>query len=145
VPNGCDDATSSACWPSALAAHRWPVYSRPVAAATARATSATGTAAPTAPGATATAIRATASNTRAAATPGAGGKLPSPAPSVPDAYLTPPPSFKSVPAIPGRGAKIAVAKASQQPPPTPRAQNAWWQKLEKGLGSTMNSNLILLP
>jgi len=121
-------------------------------AATARATSAVGTAATTTPGAaatavraTATATRATASATRAAATPGAGGKLPSPAPGVPDAYLTPPPSFKSVATVPGRGAKIAVTKASQQSPPTPRDQNAWWQELEKRLGSTMDFTLVPLP
>jgi putative aldouronate transport system substrate-binding protein len=91
------------------------------------------------------AIGATASATRAAATPGTSGKLPSPAPGVPDAYLTPPPPFRSVAEIPGRGATIAITKASQQPPPTPRAQNAWWQELEKRLGSTMNFTLVPLP
>lgn len=109
----------------------------------AAATAARGAGATPATTTAATATRATGSPV-ASATP-AGGKRPSPAPNVPDAYLTPPPPFKSVAAIPGRGSKIAITKASQMPPPIPRDQNSWWQELEKRIGATLDFNLIPLP
>lgn len=144
-------ATTPATVPTTSATTGATVAPTTASVATARATSVAGNATASTSGAatavrnTATATRATASATHAAATPVAGGKLPSPAPGVPDAYLTPPPPFKSVAAIPGRGMKIAITKASQQPPPIPRAQNTWWQELEKRLGSTMDFNLVPLP
>ena len=61
--------------------------------------------------------------TASAARPTVGGKLPSPAPNVPDAYLTPPPPFTSVTAVPGRGGKVSITKASQRPPAVPHDQN----------------------
>lgn len=118
-----------------------------VAATTAATSGATATRAtsvtPTAAAAT-TATRATGSPS-AAATPATGGKLPSPAPNVPDAYLTPPPSFKSVTTVPGKGTKISITKASQMPPPIARDQNAWWQEIEKRMGATLDFTLVPLP
>jgi len=73
------------------------------------------------------------------------GKLPSPAPNVPDTYLTPPPIYRSVMAVPGRGSKISITKASQQPPTVPHDQNQWWQELEKRLGATLDITLVPLP
>jgi hypothetical protein len=73
------------------------------------------------------------------------GKLPSPAPNVPDAYLTPPAPFKSVAAVPGRGSKISITKASQRPPTVPHDQNQCWQELDKRLGSTLDFTLVPLP
>jgi putative aldouronate transport system substrate-binding protein len=96
----------------------------------------------TAPSAVATAANSAASGT---ARPAAGGKLPSPAPNVPDAYLTPPPPFKSVAAVPGRGGKVSITKASQRPPAVPHDQNQWWQELEKRLGATVDFTLVPLP
>ena len=73
------------------------------------------------------------------------GTLPSPAPNVPDAYLTPPAPFKSVAAVPGRGGKISITKASQRPPVVPHDQNQWWQELEKRMGATLDFTLVPLP
>jgi len=73
------------------------------------------------------------------------GKLPSPAPNVPDAYLTPPAPFKSVAGMPGKGGKVSITKASQRPPAVPHDQNQWWQELEKRLGATVDFTLVPLP
>jgi len=73
------------------------------------------------------------------------GKLPSPAPGVPDAYTSAPPLFRAVAMIPGRGGKISIVKASQQAPPPPRDQNVWWQELEKRLGTQIDFTLVPLP
>lgn len=112
--------------------------------ATATATSApTGVAPTTAP----TAPRATtaASAANPTARPITGGRLPSPAPNVPDAYLTPPAPFTSVAAVPGKGGKIAITKASQRPPAVPHDQNQWWQELERRTGAKLEITLVPLP
>jgi putative aldouronate transport system substrate-binding protein len=95
--------------------------------------------------ATAPAANSTATIASAVARPAVGGKLPSPAPNVPDAYLTPPPPFVSVAAVPGRGGKVSITKASQRPPAVPHDQNQWWQELEKRLGVTVDFTLVPLP
>lgn len=100
------------------------------------ATAAVGAAAATSPVATPSAIRGT---------PTSGGKLPAPAPNVPDAYAIPPAAFRSVATVPGRGGKISVTKASQLPPPTAHDRNSWWQELERRLGTTVDFTLIPLP
>jgi len=74
-----------------------------------------------------------------------GGKLPSPAPNVPDAYITPPAPFKSVTVVPAKGSKISITKASQRPPAVPHDQNQWWQELEKRMGATLDFTLVPLP
>jgi hypothetical protein len=73
------------------------------------------------------------------------GNLPSPAPNVPDAYLAPPPPFRSVATVPGKGGKISITKASQRPPAVPHDQNQWWQELEKRAGATLDFTLVPLP
>jgi putative aldouronate transport system substrate-binding protein len=74
-----------------------------------------------------------------------GGKLPSPAPNVPDAYLTPPAPFKTVAVVPGRGGKVTITKASQRPPAVAHDQNQWWQELDKRVGATLDITLVPLP
>ncbi len=73
------------------------------------------------------------------------GTLLSPAPNVPDAYLTLPPPFQSVAAVPGTGGKVSITKASQRPPVVPHDQNLWWQELEKRLGVAVDFTLVPLP
>lgn len=81
----------------------------------------------------------------APARPAASGILPSPAPNVPNAYLTPPPPVQSVAAVPGKGGKVSITKASQRPPAVPHDQNQWWQELEKRLGVAVDFTLVPLP
>jgi len=64
------------------------------------------------------------------------GKIPSPAPGVPDAYTKAPPPFKSYNGVPGRGGKVTAFTIAYQTPPPPRDQNQYWQELEKRLGVT---------
>jgi hypothetical protein len=59
--------------------------------------------------------------------------------------VTPPAPFRSVSGIPGRGSKISLIKASQQPPPVPRENNSWWLELEKRIGATLDITLVPLP
>src|ERR671939_613581 len=70
------------------------------------------------------------------------GVIPSPAPDVPEAYLTLPPPFKSVAAVPGKGSKVTAAFISYSAPVPPRDQNQYWQELEKRLGITYEPNII---
>ena len=72
------------------------------------------------------------------------GKFPSTGPGVPDAYLFPPPPFKAVPAVPGRGGKVSILGGTQLPPMTPRDQNPYWQELDKRLGVTTDRTLVPL-
>jgi putative aldouronate transport system substrate-binding protein len=87
-------------------------------------------------------VAATSGTARPAAS---GGKLPSPAPNVPDAYLTPPAPFKTVAVVPGRGGKVSITKASQRPPAIAHDQNQWWQELDKRVGATLDITLVPLP
>ena len=98
-----------------------------------------------APVSTASAASAPAGTASGTARPAAGGKLPSPAPNVPDAYLTPPAPFKSVAVVAGRGGTVSITKASQRPPAVPHDQNQWWQELEKRAGTKLDFTLVPLP
>ncbi len=95
------------------------------------------------------AVTAPAASVAAAASgtarPAIGGKLPSPAANVPDAYLTPPAPFKAVAVLPGRGGKVSITKASQRPPAIAHDQNQWWQELDKRVGATLDITLVPLP
>ncbi|MGI8690053.1 MAG: extracellular solute-binding protein [Thermomicrobiales bacterium] len=135
-----------------------PVYSRrnvlrvalggAASAASAALLAACGTrSSPSAPSAVATAPATSGAPITASATmrPVASGKLPSPAPNVPDAYTTPPPPFQSVATVPGKGGKVSITKASQRPPAVPHDQNQWWQELEKQLGIAVDFTLVPLP
>lgn len=65
------------------------------------------------------------------------GKIPSPAPNVPDAYTSRPRPFKAVAEPPGAGGPLEEINAFQNsfsPPPTPYDQNAYWQGLDERLG-----------
>jgi len=64
-------------------------------------------------------------NLTPAATPDANGKIPSPAPGVPDAYLKPPPPFKSVAMAPGKGTKVSAFLIAYLSPPTPHDGNKY--------------------
>lgn len=70
------------------------------------------------------------------------GKLPAPVPGVPDAYTKYPAPFKSVSMPPGRGGKVTAFLAQTVAPPPPRAQNRYWQELEKRLNITWEPNLV---
>ena len=132
VPTGTAAASASSGPAAGVTATVAPAAtaSRPVA------TASVGAAAATSPVATPSAMRGT---------PTSGGKLPAPAPNVPDAYTIPPAAFRSVATVPGRGGKISVTKASQLPPPTAHDRNSWWQELERRLGTTVDFTLIPLP
>ncbi len=71
------------------------------------------------------------------------GLLPAPLPRVPEAYTKLPASFKSVNAVPGKGGKVTAFLIAYQPAPTARAQNRYWQELEKRIGATFEP--ILQP
>jgi len=83
-------------------------------------------------------------NLTPAATPDANGKIPSPAPGVPDAYLKPPPPFKSVATAPGKGTKVSAFLIAYLSPPTPHDGNKYWQELEKRLGIS-GLDMTLVP
>jgi putative aldouronate transport system substrate-binding protein len=78
----------------------------------------------------------TAASTTTTTTANADGKLPSPAPGVPDAYTKFPTPFKTVNAIPGKNSKVTALLVAYNPPPPPRDQNKWWQEFEKRVGIT---------
>ncbi len=111
---------------------------------------ATTSSAPSAPAPTAvTGTTAVASGTTAAAAsavapsaPTADGKLPSPAPGVPDAYVKSPPAYQSVSAVPGKGSRVTAFLIAYLPPPPPRAENKYQQELEKRLGITLDMTLV---
>jgi putative aldouronate transport system substrate-binding protein len=72
-----------------------------------------------------------------AATPAAiEGKLPSPAPGVPDGFTRTPDPFKTYDGKPGKGGKVTAFTIAYQPPPTPRDSSEYWKELEKRLGVT---------
>jgi putative aldouronate transport system substrate-binding protein len=106
------------------------------AATTSAATTAAATSAAATTAASAT-TAATGATTAAAAT---GNVLKSPLAGVPDAYLAPPPVFKSSTGVPGKGTTVRVFGVSNQPAPPPRAENQFWQELEKRLGVTWEFN-----
>jgi putative aldouronate transport system substrate-binding protein len=60
---------------------------------------------------------------------------------VPDAYLQPPPLFKSVAAVPGRGSTVTTFQISYEPPIAPRDQNRYWQEFEQRLGVKLEPTL----
>lgn len=65
------------------------------------------------------------------------GKIPSPAPDVPDAFTVRPQPFRAVAEPPGAGGPLEEINAFQNsfsPPPAPFDQNAYWQGLEERLG-----------
>lgn len=64
------------------------------------------------------------------------GTIPSGVEGVPDAYLKPPPAFRSVAATPGRGGTVRVFTILDRAPPKPRDENRYWQELEQRLGVT---------
>ncbi len=134
-------APTRAAAPTA-AANTAPAASAPSAAS---ATSAP-TAAASSPAASATTAAASAvapsGTAGASAVAGTDGKIASGNPAVPDAYIKYPPTFKTVTAIPGKGGKVTIFKASQLPPPTPKDQNAYWQELDKRLGVTTDYTLV---
>lgn len=118
--------------------------------ATSAPTSAAPTPAPTSPQSTTAATApaspaAAASATNPTARPATGGGIPSPAPNVPDAYITLPAPFTSVAAVPGKGGRVSITKASQRPPAVPHDQNQWWQELEKRTGAKLDITLVPLP
>ncbi len=107
------------------------------------------TAAPTASAAgTARATAATGSSTPAVAVSPVGspviidGKVPSPAPRVPDAYTKLPTPFKTVNSVPGRGGKFTTFQISYAAPPAPRDQNTFWQEFEKRLGAIIEPTIV---
>lgn len=55
---------------------------------------------------------------------------------VPDAYLRAPEPFVSYEGVPGEGGTVRAFVISYSPPPPPRAQNRYWQELERRLGVT---------
>jgi putative aldouronate transport system substrate-binding protein len=75
-----------------------------------------------------------------ATSPGAvAGKLPDTGvPGVPDAYTKPPPVFRSVPGVPGRGGTVTTFQIQEGAPVSPRAENRYWQELEQRLGVTLD-------
>ena len=104
-------APTKAATTSASAAPPQPTAA-PTIAPTAAAISAAAAPAVTAPAASA----AAATGNGTARPVASGGKLPSPAPNVPDAYTLPPAPFKTVAVVPGKGGKVSITKASQRPP-----------------------------
>jgi putative aldouronate transport system substrate-binding protein len=99
------------------------------------------------PAAVAGATRAaTASATRAAtgalASPVAvDGRIPAPISGVPDVFLKLPPLFKSVLTVPGRGSRVTTFQQTTAATPRPKAENRYWQELEKRLGVTLELGL----
>lgn len=80
----------------------------------------------------------------AAGTPVAGdGYFPGKVEGVPDVYTVYPEPYKTVTETPGNGGSIRVFKATQQPPPTPKEDNPYWQELDERLGVT--TDVVLTP
>jgi putative aldouronate transport system substrate-binding protein len=133
---GASPTATSATTPTAVRPTTAPTTA-PAASASASVAPTTGASAATAPAASA-ATGAGTTTAGAAASPASGtdGKLPSPAPGVPDAYTKFPTPFKTVNTIPGKGTKVTALIVAYNPPPPPRDQNKWWQEFEKRLGIT---------
>ena len=77
-----------------------------------------------------------------AATPGADGVIVSSVEGVPNAYTRMPTPFPSVATVPGSGGTVSMLTISYSPPPTDKAQNTFWQELEKRLGVTWEPTLV---
>ncbi len=129
-----------------------PASAPPSAAASAPTTAAAATTQATAPAtraasspvAAGTATRSAAGTPGGASTPVAAidGKYPSGNPLVPDAYTKLPPPFKSSTGSPLSGGKVSVFMIAYNPPPTPKAQNNYWQELEKRLGVQLDITFV---
>ncbi len=63
------------------------------------------------------------------------GKTPGDGARVPDAWTRLPPPFKGTAGVPGRGGKVTALMIAYDSPPVPRAQNRYWQELEKRIGA----------
>ncbi len=72
-----------------------------------------------------------------AATAPVEGRIPSPAPGVPDAFTKLPPQIKTVNAVPGKGGKVTVFDFAVFPPVPGRDQNQYHRELEKRLGTAI--------
>src|SRR5947209_4032160 len=69
--------------------------------------------------------------------------FPSPAPGVPDAFITPLPAFQSVTSAPGRGDTVNDFSITYAAPETPKNMNRYWQELEQRLNVTWNVTYAL--
>ncbi len=91
-----------------------------------------------------TAARPTAAPTASVATTAAAameGRIPSNVPGVPDAWTKLPPPYKATTGVPGKGGKVNVFSILYGAAPAPRAENRFWQELEKRLGVTWEPTL----
>jgi putative aldouronate transport system substrate-binding protein len=90
--------------------------------------------------ASATGAATTAARPAATASPVAAsdGMIPGGAEGVPDAYLKPPPVFKAIPTVPGRGGKVSALTVSFSPPVPSVGENKYWQELNRRLGVTLD-------
>lgn len=70
------------------------------------------------------------------------GRIPAPVPGVPDAYTKYPAPFKGVSGVPGRGGRVTALIAAQVAPPTPKAQNRYWQELDRRLGVSWEPTFV---
>jgi putative aldouronate transport system substrate-binding protein len=68
------------------------------------------------------------------------GTIPSGVEGVPDAYLKPPPVYKSTQGTPGKGGKVTIFTILYGAAPAARGDNLFWQELEKRLGVTWEPN-----
>ena len=75
--------------------------------------------------------------------PGGAQIIPSGVVGVPDVYLTVPEPFTSYDGVPGDGSKVTAFLLTYAPPPVAKADNTYWQELEKRLGVTYN--VIITP
>ena len=91
----------------------------------------------TTPAGTAPVGRATAARSPVASD----GRIRAEAADVPDAYTRRPPAFQSVKEVPGRGGTVSTFQFIAVPPPTGKAENRYWQELEKRLGVTLEPTL----
>lgn len=126
---------------------------KPTSAATGAASGGAGTA--TAPSVAASPARGSAVSPTGATTasPGASpgadasgrdasGRIAGTLPGVPDVYVKPPPLFKSVNGIPGKGGKVTTYQIAYNPPVPPRGENKYWQELEKRLGVQIEATIV---
>ena len=135
-------ATSAA--PTAIAVRPTTAPAAPSAAAGSTASAAAWSAAAPPTTSADTAVSAGGTVAASPASVAVNGKFPLTGPGVPDAYLFPPPPFKAVPAVPGRGGKVSILGGTQLPPMARRDRNPYWQELDKRLGVTTDRTLVPL-